>query len=135
VTTEQTNKDFLNDYFGQLIASWKQGVPGEVAGMYTDILYPEQTNILSYFQSDALLFVDDYARILETNRQIEQEEAEWQTQKIEELRVFSEQTFGQKLQPIFQQTKFSATFFSLFQKGMANIRFEAIHNFQYRPLQ
>ncbi|MDN6711673.1 MAG: transcription-repair coupling factor, partial [Tetragenococcus halophilus] len=135
VTTEQTNKDFLNDYFGQLIASWKQGVPGEVAGMYADILYPEQTNILSYFQNDALLFVDDYARILETNRQIEQEEAEWQTQKIEELRVFPEQTFGQKLQPIFQQTKFAATFFSLFQKGMGNIRFEAIHNFQYRPMQ
>lgn len=135
ITSEQTDKDFLTDYFGQLIASWKQGVPGDVAGVYADILYPEKTNVLSYFQNDALFFVDDYARILETNRQIEQEEAQWQTQKIEELRVFPEQTFGQKLHPIFQQTKFAMTFFSLFQKGMGNIRFEAIHNFQYRPMQ
>jgi len=135
VVSEQSDKDFLSDYFGQLVASWKQGVPGEVAAMYADILYPEQTNILDYFSANSLFFVDDYARILETNRQIEEEEAQWHTQKIEELRVFPEQTFGQKLQPTFQQSEFAMTFFSLFQKGMGNIRFEAIHNFQYRPMQ
>ncbi|MGO2853477.1 MAG: transcription-repair coupling factor, partial [Tetragenococcus koreensis] len=56
ITSEQTDKDFLTDYFGQLIASWKQGVPGDVAGVYADILYPEKTNVLSYFQNDALFF-------------------------------------------------------------------------------
>jgi len=135
ITSKKEDKDFLSDYFGQLIADWKQGIPGENAQFYTDILYPDHTNILSYFQEEALFFMDDYARILETNRQIETEEAQWQTQKQAELKVFSEQTFGSSLHPLLQQTDFQMTFFSLFQKGMGNLRFSAIHNFQYRPMQ
>ena len=38
--------------------------------------------------------MDDYSRMMETEREIAREEAEWQTLKIEEMRVFSEQTFG-----------------------------------------
>ena len=61
--------------------------------------------------------IDDYARIMETNREIEREEAEWHTQKIAELRVFSEQSFGQDVQQLIQKEQFSTSFFSLFQRG------------------
>ncbi len=36
---------------------------------------------------------------------------------------------------LVQKEKFVTTFFALFQKGMGNLRFQAIHNFQYRTMQ
>ena len=47
--------------------------------------------------------IDDYARIMETNREIEREEAEWHTQKLAELRVFSEQQFGIDVHQLLQR--------------------------------
>nr|WP_048603375.1 transcription-repair coupling factor [Enterococcus massiliensis] len=135
VTKEATDKEFLTDYFGQLAASWQANLPGENANYYADLLYEEEHTVADYFLPDSLLFVDDYPRIMETNREIEREEAEWQTQRIEELRVFSEQHFGSDSHQFFQKENFVTTFFALFQKGMGNLRFQAIHNFQYRPMQ
>ena len=36
---------------------------------------------------------------------------------------------------LIKKSKLVTSFFSLFQKGMGNLRFEAIHNFQYRSMQ
>ncbi len=95
----------------------------------------KKVSLLDHFAKDALLFVDDYPRMMETHREMEREEAEWHTQKIEEMRVFSEQTFGMNAHDLIKKSKLVASFFSLFQKGMGNLRFEAIHNFQYRSMQ
>ncbi|MGM0237966.1 MULTISPECIES: transcription-repair coupling factor [Enterococcus] len=135
VTKDQNDKDFLSDYYGQLIASWQDGIPTENARFYTDLLYSKKNSLLDYFNSESFLYVDDYTRLLETNREIEREEAEWQTQKIAELRVFSEQVFGENLLDLLKQTNLTTTFFSLFQKGMGNLRFEGLHHFQYRSMQ
>ena len=66
---------------------------------------------MDYFPSNSLLVVDDYQRIMETNREIEREAAEWHTQKISELRFFSEQSFSADVQRIVQKEKFTTTFF------------------------
>ncbi|WP_038293146.1 hypothetical protein, partial [Paraclostridium sordellii] len=68
---------------------WEQGIPTENAHYYTDFLYQQKTTLLDYLPENSLLFVDDYSRMMETEREIAREEAEWQTLKIEEMRVFS----------------------------------------------
>lgn len=134
-TSEPTERQFLQDYFGQLISEWQRNVPTDESKFYADLLYPEHLSILDYFPQDSLLIVDDYQRIMETNREMEREAAEWQTQKISELRVFSEQKFAADVHAIIQKEKFATTFFSLFQKGMGNLRFQALYQFQYRTMQ
>lgn len=134
-TAEPTERQFLHDYFGQLISEWQRNIPTDQAKFYADLLYPEHLSILDYFPQDSLLIVDDYQRIMETNREMEREAAEWHTQKISELRVFSEQQFVADVHGIIQKEKFATTFFSLFQKGMGNLRFQALYQFQYRTMQ
>ncbi|WVT91679.1 CarD family transcriptional regulator, partial [Enterococcus durans] len=134
-TSEKTDRAFLEDYFGQLVSQWQAGNPTEEAKFYADLLYQTETTILDYFPTNSLLIVDDYQRIMETNREMEREAAEWQTQKISELRVFSEQVLVSDVHKLVQKEKFITTFFVLFQKGMGNLRFQAIHNFQYRTMQ
>lgn len=135
VAKDVTEKEFLQDYFGQLQTSWSQGDPTEAAHYYTDFLYEKKTTLLDYLPPDSLVFIDDYARILEAEREIMREENEWQVMKLEELRIFPEQTFGSSFHDQVRDLPFGTTFFSLFQKGMGNLRFQAIHNFQYRSMQ
>ncbi|MHC5249395.1 transcription-repair coupling factor [Enterococcus sp. LJL90] len=135
VTKEKVDQNFLTDYFGQLIASWEQGIPGEQANYYPSFLYQEATTLLDYVTEGSLLFVDDFSRVMETNREIEREAAEWQTLKIEELRIFPEQNFGGDVHQLLTKSTLNTSFFSLFQKGMGNLRFQGIYNFQYRSMQ
>ncbi|MDA9471429.1 transcription-repair coupling factor [Enterococcus sp. 5H] len=135
ITKEATERGFLQDYFGQLATAWEQGIPTENAHFYTDFLYEQKTTLLDYLSEDSIIFIDDYARILEAEREIIREENEWQVQKLEEMRVFPEQTFGLDFHDQVRKMSFTTTFFSLFQKGMGNLRFQAIHNFQYRSMQ
>ncbi|WP_206911378.1 transcription-repair coupling factor [Enterococcus sp. DIV0840] len=135
IAKDTAEKDFLQDYFGQLATSWSQGIPTDTAHYYTDLLYETKTTLLDYIGEESLVFVDDYARILEAEREIIREENEWQVLKLEEMRVFPEQTFGLEFHEQVRKMTFSTTFFSLFQKGMGNLRFQAVHNFQYRSMQ
>lgn len=135
VAKDEAEKNFLQDYFGQLETAWSQGCPTENAHYYTDFLYEHKTTLLDYLSPDSLVFIDDYARILDTEREIMREESEWQVMKLEELRIFPEQTFGYSFHDQVRNLSLSTTFFSLFQKGMGNLRFQAIHNFQYRSMQ
>lgn len=135
VTQDRTDYQLLADYFGQLATSWQEGIPGDEAIFYTDLLYKEKRTILDFFPKETLFIVDDYPRIMETNREMLREEAEWHTQKIAELRVFSEQVFGGDVHQLLSNVTFATSYFSLFQKGMGNLRFQEVYNFQYRPMQ
>ncbi|MGC3347910.1 hypothetical protein, partial [Enterococcus faecium] len=70
-TTEEADREFLQDYFGQQTSSWQAGVPTEEAKYYSDLLYQESVTILDYFPSNSLLDVDENQRNMETNREIE----------------------------------------------------------------
>ncbi|MGX7202072.1 transcription-repair coupling factor [Enterococcus plantarum] len=135
IAKDTAEKEFLQDYFGQLATSWSQGIPTDTAHYYTDFLYETKTTLLDYIPEDSFVFIDDYARILEAEREIIREESEWQVLKLEEMRVFPEQTFGLEFHEQVRKMTFATTFFSLFQKGMGNLRFQAVHNFQYRSMQ
>ena len=135
ITQDLGQQQILTDRFAQLTTSWQAGIPGEEAFLYTDLLYQTKQTIIDYFPSTTLLMVDDYPRIMETNREMIREEAEWQTQKIADLVVFSDQVFGGDLQHLLSNAAFPTTYFSLFQKGMGNLRFQVVHPFQYRPMQ
>ena len=135
VTKDVDDRQLLEDYFGQLRTQWQEGIAGDEAVFYTDLLYREKRTIIDFFPSETLVMIDDYPRILETTREIQREEAEWHTQKIADLRVFSEQVFGGDVHQLLSQIEFPTSYFSVFQKGMGNLRFQAIHNFQYRPMQ
>ncbi|EOT45341.1 MULTISPECIES: transcription-repair coupling factor [Enterococcus] len=135
VTKEETDRLLLTDYFEQLMTDWSNGIAGEQAAFYTDFLYSDATTVIDYFTDPYFLMVDDYARIMETSREMMHEAAEWHTQKIEELRLFSTQEVLIDDPQVLHHIDAPTTFFSLFQKGMGNLKFQAIHNIQYRPMQ
>jgi transcription-repair coupling factor (superfamily II helicase) len=45
IAKDAAEKDFLQEYFGQLSTSWNQGLPTDTAHYYTDLLYKEKNNV------------------------------------------------------------------------------------------
>ena len=78
--------------------------------------------------------MDDYSRMMETEREIAREEAEWQTLKIEEMRVFSEQTFGVDFHDQLRKLHEIRPSFHFFKRN-GESSFQEVHNFQYRSMQ
>jgi len=134
-TTDNQLKAIIQGHFDEVLTDWQDGIPGNFKAYYTDFLYQKKTGLFDYFQQDALVFVDDYGRIQEMNRQIALEEAQWQTMKLEEGKVFSNQNFGMEFSVLLKNLKQQTSFFSLFQKGMGSLRFGLIHNFTTHQMQ
>ena len=135
VTTDPTKQVILTSYFEELISAWRSLNPTEDARYYLDYLYQERATLFDYLTAKDLICFDDYPRTLEAEKELLLEEAEWQTQRLEALRMFPEQQLGADLRQLIHQTPCALSFFSLFQKGVGNLKFQGMHHFQYRSMQ
>ncbi len=103
--------------------------------MYTDYIYNEKNSILDYMSNDSVMILDDYPRILEAERHAETEESEWVVNKLGARQILQNQKFSHDFKSVIKETEADRLYFVLFQKGMGNVRFDAIHAFQYRNMQ
>lgn len=96
--------------------------------------YPEETTIVDYLQSDALIVVDEFNRIKEAEETITREIDEFQQSLIESGRGFIGQRFIKE--EAFHQllNHFTTTFFSLFTATMP-VKIEEIVKFSCKPVQ
>lgn len=129
------DKERISAHFSYLVEEWAQGHPTEEVKMYTDLLYEDKFFLTDYLGADDFILVDDYSRQVESERELLREEAEWVTLKLEEGIYFEEHELGGDFRSILKGAKQSKTYFSLFQKGMGNLRFSSIHPFEYRTMQ
>ncbi|MGX7419974.1 transcription-repair coupling factor [Carnobacterium gallinarum] len=118
-----------------VIDAFDKGDPIDSLALYTDFIYPNHTSVLDYMHKNSLLIIDEYPRVIETERRLMEEEAEWATSKLEEQKVLKDQVFSNDLRSVMKDVKQPTLYFSLFQKGMGNLRFQQIHPFQYRNMQ
>lgn len=132
---DETDRELIETYFHQLADEWEQGNPTEEVRYYLDLVYQDKLGIQAYLTEQDSILIDDYARVLEVERELLLEEAEWVTLKLQELRMLPGQQFGQDIRTIVRETIVPQSFFSLFQKGMGNLKFQKIYAFQCRSMQ
>ncbi|WP_288699945.1 transcription-repair coupling factor [uncultured Secundilactobacillus sp.] len=109
------------------------GVNSELL-LFQDYLFDHHT-LLDYLDESGLLLIDDYPRIREANHQLEEDEANWATDKLAVHQVFANQVFGLDFLRVLKKDQHAQAFFALFQKGMGNMRFSQIVNFVTRTMQ
>ncbi len=128
-------KEQVAAYFETIISEWSQGHPTEEVKIYGDLLFDKKHYLTNYLKPSDFIMIDDYSRMVESEREILREEGEWITLKLEEGVFFEDHTLGGDFRSILKEAKQGKTYFSLFQKGMGNLRFSAIHPFEYRTMQ
>lgn len=133
--SDPEEKAFLLQYQKEVIDSFLEGIPGEYASYYSNFLYKDKKTIIDYLSMNSFVYFDDYARILEVEREILLEEASFQTMKLSEMKVFDNQVFGEDVRDSLKKIKQSQTFFTLFHKGLGNLKFDEVHSFNQRSMQ
>lgn len=133
--SDQTQKAFVESYYEGLTDEWTLGNYTEEMRYFADILYKEKFTIFDYLAESGYVFVDDYSRLMESERELVKDEAEWMVQKLEEQRVIPNLCLAADMRKTFKQVQQPITYFSLFQKGMGNLRFQGIYTFEYRAMQ
>lgn len=122
-------------YITPIMDAFDKGEPIDELAMFTDFIYPEKTSLLDYISKKSVVILDEYPRIMETERRLSEEEAEWVTEKLAERRILQKQAFSNDFRSKMKSVSQDILYFSLFQKGMGNLRFSHIHPFQYRNMQ
>lgn len=135
VVEDKEEKLALEAYSDYLTSEWGQGRPTDEVRMYADLLYPETYHLTDYLAESDYIVVDDLSRMIETERDILREEAEWITLKLEEHVLLGGHEMGGDFRTILKEATQAKTYVSLFQKGMGNTKFQAIHPFEYRTMQ
>ncbi|TFJ46124.1 transcription-repair coupling factor [Carnobacterium divergens] len=132
---DASEKEIFHQQLSPIVDAFDKGEPTDKLVMYTDFVYPKHTTVLEYIHKNSLIIMDEYPRILETERRLVEEEAEWMTNKLAERKILRDQVFSNELRSVMKNQEQDILYFSLFQKGMGNLRFAQIHPFQYRSMQ
>ena len=118
-----------------LLEAMKKGEVIDELTPFAGLIYSTQTTVLDYIKEDAVIVLDEYGRILETERQMQEEEAEWIVQRLSEQKMLPEIPLFEDVRDQLKKRKNPLLYFSLFQKGMGNIKLDAVYPFQYRNMQ
>lgn len=127
-------KKRLAVFFNDFIEKAQLGELPQNPKMYTSLFYPQMTTIMDYMSKDTLIVMDEYGRTLESERTQNMEAADWEELKIGEGVLLPKQQMTADIRDVVKQSEHRKLFYSLFQKGLGNIRFTAVHPIQYRGL-
>ncbi|APZ50075.1 transcription-repair coupling factor [Jeotgalibaca sp. PTS2502] len=127
-------KKRLTVFFNDFIEKAKLGELPQNPKMYTSLFYPQMTTIMDYVSKDTLIVMDEYGRTLESERTQNIEAADWEELKIGEGVLLPKQQMTADIRDVVKQSEHRKLFYSLFQKGLGNSRFTAVHPMQYRGL-
>ena len=76
-------KNKLHEQIGNDIEQFKQGQLFPGIHKYISLIYPACAHLTDYMPKDTVLLYDDPSRIQETAKQMDREEAEWQTERLQ----------------------------------------------------
>lgn len=127
-------RETMTNFFQDLLDKLALGELPENPNMYTSLFYPKTTSIIDYIPSNALMIIDEYGRSLEDDRNLEMEAGEWQETKQRDGVLLPKQKMAIEAREVMKQSEHPKIFYSLFQKGLGNIRFTQIHPLQYRSV-
>ena len=132
---DEEEKEVLGQNLMPAIEALENNVWHESFSQYTHFLFEETASIIDYIPEEALILYDEYPRILESNRTLDEEETNWLENQVNHGRMLK----GQKVSQSFTENQSKLThpriYFSLFQKGMGSLKLTAIHDFHYREMQ
>ncbi|RAV09712.1 transcription-repair coupling factor [Paenibacillus contaminans] len=102
---------------------------------YISLLYPERQTLFDYVEKDTLLIIDEPARLLETARQLERDEAEWVTSMLADGKTLPALVVGKTYDSLLHRKPFSTLYLSLFLRQVPQTAPQNIVNFMCRAMQ
>ncbi|ANE45990.1 transcription-repair coupling factor [Paenibacillus swuensis] len=133
--TDRTAKQKLNEGIKQDIEMLREGIYFPGIYKYASLLYPERQTLIDYLPKDALVLMDEPARLLETAKQLEKDEAEWFTQLLQDGKSLPGYVISKNADSILYTRSHPTLFLSLFLRQVPHTQPQNIVNFMARAMQ
>ncbi|MFX3747778.1 transcription-repair coupling factor [Streptococcus suis] len=101
---------------------------------FLSCIYEQSWTLLDYLPKSSPLFLDDFHKIADKQAQFEKEIAELLTDDLQKGKSVSSLNYFASTYAELRKYK-PATFFSSFQKGLGNVKFDALYQFTQHPMQ
>lgn len=102
---------------------------------YISLIYPERKTLLDYMPKDTILLIDEPARLLETAKQLERDEAEWMTMALADGVSMPSLVLSKAYETLLQRKPYPTLYMSLFLRQVPQTQPQNIVNFMCRVMQ
>ena len=133
--TDRSAKDKLLEGIGHDIERLREGQTFPGIYKYISLLYTERQTLMDYMPKDSILIIDEPARLLETAKQLERDEAEWMMHALTEGKSLPAFVLSKTYETLLHRRPFPTLYMSLFLRQVAGIQPQNIINFVCRVMQ
>lgn len=132
VKTSQDNH--LKSYIEEILQDVKKRQLHPDSRKFLSYFYEKEWTILDYLPKHTPIFFDDFQKIMERNAQFEMEATTILTEGLQSSKAVSNQKYFVNSYPDFRNYK-PSTFLSNFHKGLGNLKFDFLYQFNQYPMQ
>lgn len=129
-TVDSTSKSYLEE----ILASTKEQIQHADIRKLLSYFYQNEWTILDYIPKHSPIFFDDFQKIMNRHAQFQLEAANLLTEDLQTSKAIANQSYFADVYSIFRKYK-PATFFSNFHKGLGNLKFDSLYQFNQYPMQ
>ncbi|USB33307.1 transcription-repair coupling factor [Paenibacillus sp. YPG26] len=133
--TDRQAKIKLKEEISREIELLKEHVSFPEIYKYISLIYPENKTLYDYMPKDTLLIIDEPARLLETGKQLERDEAEWHLHLFQNGKSLPGLPLSVESDKVVYERPFQTLFMSLFLRQVPHIQPQNILNFTSRAMQ
>lgn len=130
---DKTISPTLKSYLEEVFSCVKEQVLHTDIRKFLSVLYKKQWTLLDYLQQVPLIF-DDFQKIMNQYDVFDKETASYFTEDLHNSKAVSSLQYFADVESQFKKY-LPASFFSNFQKGLGNLKFDHLYQFNQYPMQ
>lgn len=130
----KTLSPILKSYLEEILSSFHQKQSHADSRKFLSLCYDKTWTVFDYIEKDTPIFFDDYQKLMNQYEVFERELAQYFTEELQNSKAFSDMRYFSDIEQIYKKQS-PVTFFSNLQKGLGNLKFDKIYQFNQYPMQ
>ena len=130
----KTLSPILKSYLEEILSSFHQKQMHSDSRKFLSLCYEKSWTVFDYIEKDTPIFFDDYQKLMNQYEVFERELAQYFTEELQNSKAFSDMQYFADTEKIYKKQS-PVTFFSNLQKGLGNLKFDQIYQFNQYPMQ
>lgn len=130
----KTLSPILKSYLEEILSSFHQKQSHADSRKFLSLCYNKTWTVFDYIEKDTPIFFDDYQKLMNQYEVFERDLAQYFTEELQNSKAFSDMQYFSDIEQIYKKQS-PVTFFSNLQKGLGNLKFDKIYQFNQYPMQ
>ncbi|VJN64871.1 transcription-repair coupling factor [Streptococcus pneumoniae] len=130
----KTLSPILKSYLEEILSSFHQKQSHADSRKFLSLCYDKTWTVFDYIEKDTPIFFDDYQKLMNQYEVFERDLAQYFTEELQTSKAFSDMQYFSDIEQIYKKQS-PVTFFSNLQKGLGNLKFDKIYQFNQYPMQ